>query len=87
MKLLNLLALGVEFLLQVSLNHLTSEIILFFLILMEPELLLNDGLYELIPETLDEIELILENSETEEDLLVLELSFPELKLSDPAYFF
>ncbi len=54
---------------------------------MEPELLLNDGLYELIPETLDEIELILENSETEEDLLVLELSFPELKLSDPAYFF
>ncbi len=86
MKFFNLFAFGVKFLFQISLNQLTSIILFFLLILMELEFLLNDSLNKLIPKTLDKIELVLEDCQAEEDLLVLKLSFTELKLSNPAYF-
>jgi hypothetical protein len=54
---------------------------------MELELLLNEGLNELISEAFDEVELVFENNKTEKHLSVLVLSPSELALSYFPYFF
>lgn len=54
---------------------------------MELELLLDNGLDKLLSETLDKVEFILENSQTEENFPTFELALSELEFSNFAYFF
>lgn len=86
MKLLDLLIFNLQLIFEIGLDHFRPEVLLIVLILMELELLLDQRLHELIPETLDQIKLVLEHNQTEEDLPVLELAFAELELSDLADF-
>ena len=54
---------------------------------MELEMILDDALNVLIAETLDQVELVLENYHTEENFPVLEFTLTELELSDFSHFF
>jgi hypothetical protein len=86
MQLLNFFSLRLKLSFEVFLDDLCSIIFLILLVLVEFELLLDNGLDKLLSETLDQVEFILENSQTEKNLSAFELALTELEFSNLAYF-
>lgn len=87
MKFLDLFSFGLKLFLEVFFYQLVSVIFFILFFLVELELLLNDRLDVLLPEAFDQVEFVLENNNTEENLSVFKLSFPEFELPDFTYLF